>query len=421
MQIERARFTEKLNQFEERFALTGSGVTFNSDPEEEVDLSLLWTVWRIMDRHYVDPSAMTIDTMRFGAVSGLVEAVGDPYSTFMTPTETSEFEQSMKGELEGIGAELTMRDGLITVVAPLKKSPAARAGLLPLDVITKVDGESLEDKSLHDAVMLIRGEKGTEVVITVFRSSSGEELEISIIRDRIVVPSVEYEMLETGSGSVGYISLNQFGDDTVASVRTAIEQLLVDDPKGMILDLRFNGGGYLDGAISISSFFLRDGKVVSVHRRGNSNDPSGQGSFEMVDAHYAYGNPIMPERPLVVLINEGSASAAEIVAGALQDHDRAVIMGAQSFGKGTVQEVIDLPGGSGLRVTVAKWKTPSGQDLSKEGITPDYEVQRTMEDITADIDPQQDAAVEFLLDGDIPEVVDELAKLKEGVEDGALE
>jgi len=388
MQIGRMKVEKEYMLFEEQFALSGSGVTFTEDPEKEVDLSLLWTVWRLLDRHYVDPEKLTIDEMRFGAVQGLVRAIGDPYSAFMTPQESTDFQDGLQGKLEGIGAELTLRDGLVVVVAPLKGSPAQKAGLRPSDIITEVDGFLLESVSLQDAVMRIRGEKGTEVVLTIFRPSTSEELTVPIVRAEIKVPSVEYEVIEGEEGTVGYVELNQFGDGTVRDVRNALQELVKQDIQGVILDLRYNGGGYLDGAIEVASFFLKKGKIVSVHRRG-----------EEVATHYAFGDPIVPDLPMVILINEGSASASEIVAGALQDHERATIIGAQSFGKGTVQEVLDLPGGSSVRITVAKWKTPNGNDLSAEGVSPDIAIEMTQEDYAEERDPQKDAAVEFLLGG----------------------
>ena len=387
MQVEHRKNTVRDALFEERFGLSGSGVTFREDPEKEVDLSLLLAVWRMLDRNYVDPSVLTIDTLRFGAVKGLVEAVGDPYSAFMTPVESSEFQRVLQGTLEGIGAELTMRDGQITVVAPLKGSPASRAGLLPSDVVVKVDGISLDGVNLQEAVRRIRGERGTKVMLAVFRPSTSADLTFEIVREKITVPSTEHEVLKTATGAIGYVAINQFGDDTTKETRAALEDLKKHRLSGAILDLRFNGGGYLDGSIEVVSFFLAQGKVVGVYRRG-----------EAEESHFVLGDVILPDLPLVVLINEGSASASEIVAGALQDNRRAVIVGAKSFGKGTVQDVIDLPGGSSLRVTVAKWKTPSGRDLGKEGVHPDLAVPMKAEDYVAGRDPQKAAAIEYLFD-----------------------
>ena len=393
VQMERQSVARQKHELEVRFALAGSGVTFENDPEQEVDLTLLWTVWRLLDQYYVDPDELTIDQLRYGAVAGLVEATGDSYTSFMTPQENNDFQQVLRGTLEGIGAELTMRDGAIVIVAPIKGTPAAKAGLLPLDVIISVDGDSMEGVSLEDAVHKIRGEKGTSVEIGIYRPDTNEELTFNITRDRIQVPSTDVEVIETGSGSVGFLSINQFADATVREAKEKLEYLLGQEIEGLILDLRFNGGGYLEGSIDITSLFLHRGKVVSVHRRGQE-----------LESHYVNGDVLDGDMPMVVLINEGSASASEIVAGALQDHERAIIMGAQSFGKGTVQEVIDLPGGSSLRVTVAKWQTPSGRVFMREGIVPDYIIPMNTADYLEGIDPQKDAAIEYLLDGDTPVV-----------------
>jgi len=388
IQVERKTTEVKLAEMEAKFALSGSGVTFQNDPEEEVDLSILWTVWRLLDKYYVEPEVLTVDEMRFGAVAGLVSSMGDPYSAFMSPKESTDFHQALGDDkFGGIGAELTVRNGQIVVIAPLKGTPAAASGLKPMDIIINIDSVSTEGMDLHSAVDLIRGEKGTDVVLTVFRPSETKKIDISITRDQIIVLSVEHEVIETGTGSIGYISLNKFGDDTVRDSRDALNDLKDKDIKGILLDLRFNGGGYLDGAIDIASFFLQTEKILSVHRRG-----------EEIESHFAYGSPIVPDIPLVVLINEGSASASEIVAGALQDHGRAKVVGAKSFGKGTVQEVMDLPGGSSLRVTVAKWKTPGGRDIGKEGIEPDLAVEMTVDDIAEGLDPQKDAAMRMLFD-----------------------
>jgi carboxyl-terminal processing protease len=360
-----------------------------SNPEEEVDLSLLWGVWRLLIKHYIEPTNLQAQEMVFGAVTGLVNAIGDPYTVFMTPQENTEFHQSLEGTLEGIGAELTMRDNQVLVVAPLKGSPAASAGLLPEDVILTVDGVDVTEESLAQVVQRIRGPKGTTVKITVFRPESNEQKSFEIVRQSIHVPSVEWRVTETESGSVGVIEMNQFGDETVPEIAEALNELRSEDLAGLVLDIRFNGGGYLEGAVDIASMFLTDGKVVSVERR--DGDPVN---------HYVSGRPTDPEIPMVVLINKGSASASEILAGALQDHHRAAIVGIQSFGKGTVQEVFELPGSASIRITTAKWLTPSGRDIGAEGIVPDITVDRTQEDLNAGRDPQMDTAIEWLFSGE---------------------
>jgi carboxyl-terminal processing protease len=273
----------------------------------------------------------------------------------------------------------------VIIVAPLKGSPAQVAGLLPQDVILMVDGVDITNESLTSVVQRIRGPKGTTVTLTIFREGQPDPLTFTITRDDIAIPSVEQEIKRSASGSIGYIALNQFGDSTVRDVEEAMRSLVKEDLVGMIVDLRYNGGGYLEGAVDLASLFLRQGKVVTVQSREG----------EPVN-HYVNGRPLEPDLPLVVLINEGTASAAEIFAGAVQDLKRGTIIGKKSFGKGVVQMVYDLPGGSSLRMTIARWLTPLGKDLAKEGVHPDIEVDRTREDIEANRDPQLDTAISWI-------------------------
>lgn len=380
------RLEAERTEVEQLFTLSGSGQTVQGDPEEQVDIALLWSVWRLLQRHYIDPQDLETDTMVFGAVGGLVSALGDPYTAFMTPPDTKDFADALSGTLEGIGAQLDLQNGEVIVVAPLKGSPAERAGLLPKDVIIAVDGEDIQGLQLDAVVMKIRGPKGSNVTLTVLREGAPEPLTLTVTRDSIHIPSVESRIEKTASGSIGIIALNQFGDDSMAEVQAAI-RTFPSGLKGVVLDLRFNGGGYLEGAAELVSMFLASGEVVTVERRDASPEK-----------HLVSGRTLLPDLPMVVLINGGSASASEITAGALQDHRRAIIIGMQSFGKGTVQEIIDLPGGSALRVTTAKWLTPGGQDLSEKGITPDIIVDRTLEQYRAGEDPQMHAAFERLTD-----------------------
>ncbi|TSC59181.1 MAG: carboxyl-terminal processing protease [Candidatus Peregrinibacteria bacterium Greene0416_19] len=367
---------------------TGSGQVM-SDPEREVDLALLWSVWRLLLRFHIEPDKLQTGKMVYGAVEGLVRSIGDPYTVFMTPKENTNFRQSLNGKLQGIGAELVERDGLIIVVSPLKGSPAEKAGLAPDDIILEVDGTTVQGLTLTQVVDLIRGPKGTKVVLNVFRKNEGRERTLVIVRDEIRIPSVESSVKQTQSGAVGVIILNQFGENSINEVREALQTFKKEKPpiKALILDLRFNGGGYLEGATQLVSMFLKEGRVVSVERRDADSIH-----------HDVNGRVIEPTLPLVVLINEGSASASEITAGALQDHKRAMLVGMPTFGKGTVQEIIDLPGGSSLRVTIAHWLTPKGKNLGKEKVQPDIKMDRTVEDAKAKRDPQLDAALEWLLD-----------------------
>ncbi|MBT3293331.1 S41 family peptidase [Candidatus Peregrinibacteria bacterium] len=362
----------------------GSGQVIQ-DPEKEVDFALLYGVWRLLLRYYIQPEDLKVQPMIYGATMGLVNAIGDPYTTFMTPKQNDNFQQSMQGKLEGIGAQLTMKNGNVVVVAPLKGSPAQSAGMKSEDIIVTVDREQITEETLNQVVQRIRGEKGTKVVIGVAREGEDQIIELTITRDEIKVPSTEMEIKETDSGSIGILSINKFGEETARDTEEAIEEMLEKNVIGIILDVRFNGGGYLERAVEMTSLFIQKGKVVSVARR--DTEP---------EHHYVNGRPMTTDIPLVILVNEGSASASEIMAGALQDHKRATIIGVTTFGKGTVQEIFELPGGSSMRITTAHWLMPNGKNLSKEGIDPDIVVERTVDQMKENIDPQLDAAIDLL-------------------------
>lgn len=349
---------------------------------ETVNMQLFWDAWNILSSNYVDPHALVTEEMIFGAIKGMVNSLDDPYTSFMTPKENREFQESLQGHLEGIGAELTLRNGMLTVISPLKGSPAQRAGLQPEDVIYKVDGESTEDMNLEQAVMKIRGDKGSVVVLTVIRKNYNDPIDIRIVRDDINVNSINWEMKD----EIAVIEINQFGDTTQQEFSKAISEILAKRPKGVVLDLRYNGGGYLDGAVDIASEFLEDEKVVTIKKRNPEED----------EVIYVNGQARMANLPMAVLINKGSASASEIVAGAIQDHNRGTIIGEQSFGKGTVQSVENLIGGSSLRITIAKWFTPNDQNINETGITPDIVVERTVDDIESGTDPQLEKALEVI-------------------------
>jgi carboxyl-terminal processing protease len=320
--------------------------------------------------------------MIFGAIKGMTDALEDPYTIFMTPKENKEFQDVMEGTLEGIGAELTIRHGMLTVISPLKGSPAKKAGLQPEDIIYAVDGELVDEMTFEEAVLKIRGEKGTQVTITVLRKGYQDPIDIDITRDTINIDSVEWRM----ENNIAIIEINQFGTNTRWEFSKVINEILNNRPKGIILDLRYNGGGYLDGAVDIVSEFIEKGKVVTIKKRNPEED-------EII---YVNGQARMASQPLAILINKGSASAAEIVAGAIQDHERGTVIGENSFGKGTVQEVENLIGGSSLRMTVAKWFTPNDTNISEAGITPDIIVELDYEDLENGDDPQLNAAIDYI-------------------------
>ncbi len=360
-------------------------VDFGNDLESEVDLGLFWKVWEEIGEKYINVEKLDQEVMVYGAIEGFVNSLNDPYTVFMTPTDTEEFLISLDGQLEGIGAELTVTDGLLTVVTPLKGSPAERAGILPNDVIYKIEGEDARDMTLMDAITIIRGEKGTTVNLTIVRESEDEAFDVSIVRDAIEVDSISVENLDSG---VVYIAVNQFNDKTEEQFSEAISDMILDEPEGLIIDLRFNGGGYLDISVEMLSHLLPNDEKAVIIRERNKED-----EVQRTVSHSKLLNV-----PLVVLVNEGSASASEIVAGAIQDHERGVVMGTTSFGKGSVQEVEYFNDGSSLRLTIAKWLTPEERDIDEVGITPDIVLEISDEDIENQFDSQKQAAIDYLLE-----------------------
>ena len=347
------------------------------------DFDLFWDIWGQIDQNYINGNGIDQDKMMYGAIKGMVAALDDPYTLFMDPKETEEFRNSLSGDLEGIGAELTIRDNNVVIVSPLKDSPAEKAGVLPGDIIYKIDDKVATNMTLTDAVLRIRGEKGTTVNLSIVREEQEEPIEVAIVRDEIKVPSISWEMMDD---EIAYVSINQFGDDTTKEFENAVTSILLKKPKGILLDLRFNGGGYLEGAIDIISEFIEQGLATTVERSLE----------EDTEVHKVHGHARLAEVLLVVLINEGSASASEIVAGAIKDHERGTLVGEKTFGKGTVQELRPQSDGSSLRITIAKWVTPDGNDIDGVGISPDVEIENETNDAGELEDKQLEKALELL-------------------------
>lgn len=357
----------------------------NNNPQS-VDLSLFWEVWARLENNYLNQQIVSHDQkLIYGSIKGLVSSLEDPYTVFMTPEETKQFEENLHGSLEGIGAELSVKEGFLVVVSPLKNSPAEKAGLLPGDIILQIEGKTTGEMTLFEAIMKIRGEKGTDVTLTIIREDLDEPFEVIITRDEINIDSVSTETLD---GNISYISINQFSDSTTQEFDKAIQNILIEDPKGVILDLRYNGGGYLDIAVDILSEFINDDKIAVIIQ---TRDPKDNQTLKV------HENGRLPNIPLIVLVNRGSASAAEIVAGTIQDHKRGLVLGEGTFGKGSVQEVERLKDGSSLRLTIAKWLTPSGRDIEETGITPDRIINLTPEDIADQNDRQLEEARKHLV------------------------
>lgn len=354
------------------------------------DLTTFWKVWNLVQEKYVPASeedAINDDARVYGAIKGMVDAVGDPYTTFLTPEEHADFEESISGTFKGVGMEIGKREGMLVVVAPMKNSPAEKAGIKAGDIIVKIDGESATELSVDVAVRKIRGEKGTKVALTIMREGETESRTIEVIRDEIRIPTLEYKMRDDG---IFVISLFNFSNGVEKDFREALRAFVLAKSDKLIIDLRGNPGGYLDAAVDISSWFLPAGKVVVREHFGNTD------TEEKVFRSKGY-NIFNSNLKLVVLVDEGSASASEIVAGALKEHGVATIIGETTFGKGSVQELISVTDTTALKVTIAQWLTPEGKSISKHGLEPDIVVKQNDEDLKAKKDTQLQKAVEFLL------------------------
>lgn len=328
--------------------------------KNNVNFGLYWNIWNVIKETYVDPSVPETQLF-YGSLQGMVSALNDPYSAFFTPDVTKEFTEQLEGKFEGIGAEITIRDKVLTVVSPIHNSPAEKAGVKAGDLILKIDGEDTQNMYLDQAVSKIRGAKGTSVTLSLFREGMDEPKDYTIVRDTIKVESVTWEMKE--SGKIAYVKLNQFNEVTMPAWNQFVAEVQKTKPQGIILDLRNDPGGFLDTAIEIASDWIPSGPVVIQKGRDGGNEE-----------YASNGMARLADYPTVVLINGGSASASEIVAGALQDYGKATIVGEKSFGKGSVQDFQLLPDGSALKLTIAKWLTPKGRVIDGVGITPDQEL-----------------------------------------------
>ncbi len=356
-------------------------VTYKED--KNLELSHLVEVWNVINQKYFEKSEIEKHSAVNYAIKGVVSSLNDPYSMYLTKDEFKEFSSALDSEIQGIGSTVSMEDGFIIIESPLKSSPAQEAGLQPKDRIVAINGESTEGLSVQEAVKKIRGKKGTIVKLTIVRSGKDEAFEVSIVRDRIQLESVTHEKLMDG---MFYISINQFSDDTQKEFYEAAQAALLEDARGIILDLRFNGGGYLQIAENLLSYFIGPNKVALQILDSDLNS----------EQKITNGKSILEDIPLVVLINRGSASASEIVAGSLQDYEKAILVGEQTFGKGTIQQLLEFENGSSLKLTIAKWLTSNARDVNEIGLEPDYEITITETDILNNYDSQLAKAKEVL-------------------------
>lgn len=344
-----------------------------------VDFGIFWQTWNDLQSKYVDRGKLKTQDLVYGAIDGMVKAVGDPYTVFFPPKESENFTQEINGSFGGIGIEIGLRNSVITVIAPIEGTPAAKAGMLAGDKIVKIGDKPTDGMTINDAVNLIRGPKGTPVHLTVTREGLKDPKEFNIIRDTIKVPTVKWKMVDDNTAYLQLFVFNRNADD---DFKKAVGEITRSSATRLILDLRNNPGGLLDSAVNIAGYFLDPDQLVVSERFGNGKQ----------DEYRSVANGVLKKYPLVVLLNQGSASASEILAGALKDQRGVTIVGAKSFGKGSVQEVDDLPGKASVKITIAKWYTPKGISINENGIDPDIKVTRTADDINADKDPQLDKA-----------------------------
>lgn len=342
-----------------------------------------WQAWGIVDDQYVDQPVNEELLMR-GAIRGMLESLGDEHTSFMDPDQFHQANIPMNGEYEGIGAWVDPTGEYLVIISPMPDSPAEEAGLEPGDVIIAVDGEDMTGVDGNLIIREVLGPAGSIVTLTIRREGVAEPFDVDVRRARITIPSVESEMLE--DGEIAYIQLINFGDRATEELRSALREALREKPNGLILDLRNNGGGYLTSAVEVASEFIGDGVILY--------EEYGDGSRDTYDA---LRGGLATDIDMVVLINEGTASASEIVAGAIQDQDRGELVGTTSFGKGSVQNWIPLSDDQGaVRVTIARWLTPNERTIHQVGLEPDYMVEITEEDIEAERDPQLEKAIDLL-------------------------
>ncbi|EKE25004.1 MAG: carboxyl-terminal protease [uncultured bacterium] len=366
-------------------ALEKANIKNKESRDNTIDFSLFWNVWSLLQQKFVDTDKLDARKLLYGSIKGMLAATGDPYTDFFDPTENKKFGEDISGSFEGIGAELGIKNGILTIVAPLQDSPSEKAGLRSGDKIIKIDGKDAADMRIEEAVDHIRGAKGSKVVLTIFHEGEQDTKEVTVIRDTISVKSVKVENKENG---IVLIEVSRFGDDTAKLFDEAITRAYNQKAKGIVIDLRNNPGGYLDASIAMASKMLPKDKIVVIEENGNKSQ----------DKMLSRGGDVASGIETVILINEGSASASEILAGALKDNrpDNVTLVGKKSFGKGSVQEFIDMPQGTAVKITVARWLTPNGTQINEQGIKPDKEVELTNDDYNANKDPQMDAALQVL-------------------------
>ena len=349
---------------------------------EHINFSLFWDAYGKLSDNFIDPQNLDDQKIMYGAIAGMAKSLGDPYTSFFNPEEARLFKQELAGSFEGIGVEIGIKKEQLTVIAPLKNTPGEKAGLKPGDQIVKIDGKSTFDISIEGAISQIRGKGGTPVTLTIFREGWQDVKDIKIIRETIQIPSVAWELKD---GDVAYISIYNFDQVLPSKFKKIAYEILSSPAKKIVLDLRNNPGGYLEVSQDIASWFLKENQIVTIEDYGEGKEKN---------EYLTKGPSTFAEYPMVVLINKGSASASEILAGALRDNRGIQLIGEKSFGKGSVQEVLTLQDkASLLKITIAKWLTPKGNSISEVGLTPDVKVEN---DLESEDDAQLQKALEII-------------------------
>lgn len=379
-----------VNQGQDLISREVSGLENQSkDQPTSVDFSPFWKAWNLIEEKYV-PASTTMEKIDdqakvYGAIEGLAQSLGDPYTVFFPPVESEMFHADIRGNFEGVGMEVLAQDGVVTVISPIKNSPASRAGMLAGDKIIKIDGKTTNGLTTEDAVQLIRGPRGTKVTLTVFRNGNKQPFDVDIVREVIDIPTINTQKLD---GGIFKIDLYSFSENSPNLFRGALREFVLSKNGKLILDLRGNPGGYLEAAIDMASWFLPSSAVVVKEDFASRRDEK---------IYRSRGYDVFTDKlKFVILVDSGSASASEILAGALQEHGKAIIVGDQTFGKGSVQELVDITSDTSIKITVARWLTPKGKSISEKGVTPDYVVKYTTADRDAGRDPQLQKAIEIL-------------------------
>lgn len=354
-----------------------------------LDLDPLWKTLEILDTKFISTTASSSvpsdKDKVWGAIEGMTASYGDPYTIFFPPKETTAFEEEVRGNFEGVGMEIAIKDKVLTVVAPLKGTPAERAGMKPGDQILKIDKTFTMGMTVEDAIKIIRGPRGTIVTLTIKRNGGTEDIKVE--RDVINIPTIDTKLRDDG---VFVISLYTFSAGSPELFRNALREFILSGSDKLVLDLRGNPGGYLEAAVDMASFFIPMGKTVVI-------EDSGGKTKQQPERSRGY-DVFTDDLKMVILINEGSASASEILAGALHEHGIAKLVGEKSFGKGSVQELIEITPETSLKVTIARWLTPKGKSISENGLEPDVKVEITKKDLEKKLDPQMEKAAAILRD-----------------------